>query len=88
VRVQASSKEGACVRVEITDEGRPLEDPARLFEPVDIDAPNERGTNMNELGLVIAHRLLAVLGGNVALHDLEPAGLSVRLNLPARPTEK
>lgn len=87
VRVQASAKEGACVRVEITDEGRPLEDPARLFEPVDIDAPNERGTNMNELGLVIAHRLLGVLGGEVTLHDLEPAGLSIHLNLPARPTE-
>lgn len=87
VRVQASAKEGARVRVEITDEGRPLEDPARLFEPVDIDAPNERGTNMNELGLVIAHRLLSVLGGEVTLHDLEPAGLSIHLNLPARPTE-
>jgi len=88
VRVQASSKEGACVRVKITDEGQPLEDTARLFEPVDIDAPNERGTNMNELGLVIAHRLLAVLGGEVTLRDLEPAGLSIHLNLPARPTEK
>jgi signal transduction histidine kinase len=87
VRVQASAKEGACVRVEITDGGKPLEDPARLFEPVDIDAPNERGTNMNELGLVIAHRLLGVLGGGVTLHDLEPAGLSIHLNLPARPTE-
>lgn len=88
VLVQAASKEGACVRVEITDEGKPLEDPARLFEPVDIDAPNERGTNMNELGLVIAHRLLGVLGGEVTLHDLEPAGLSIHLNLPARPTDK
>jgi signal transduction histidine kinase len=87
VRVHAASKEGACVRVEITDEGEPLEDPALLFEPVDIDAPNERGTNMNELGLVIAHRLLGVLGGEVTLHDLEPTGLSIHLNLPARPTE-
>jgi len=87
VRVHAASKEGACVRIEITDEGSPLEDPARLFEPVDIDAPNERGTNMNELGLVIAHRLLSVLGGEVTLHDLEPSGLSIHLNLPARPTE-
>lgn len=87
VLVRASSKEGACVRVEITDEGKPLEDPARIFEPVDIDAPNERGTNMNELGLVIAHRLLGVLGGEVTLQDLEPAGLSIHLDLPARPTE-
>jgi signal transduction histidine kinase len=88
VRVQAAPTEGACVCIEITDEGKPLEDHARLFEPVDIDAPNERGTNMNELGLVIAHRVLGVLGGGVALRDLKPAGLSVHLNLPARPTEK
>ena len=74
--------------VAITDSGAPLEDPARLFEPVDIDAPNERGTNMHELGLVIAHRLLDVLGGSVALHDLEPTGLSVHLKLPACPTER
>jgi signal transduction histidine kinase len=88
VTVNAVPVEGERLRIEITDEGEPLEDPARLFEPVDIDAPNERGTNMNELGLVIAHRLLEVLGGSVTLHDLKPSGLSVHLNLPARPTEK
>jgi len=43
---------------------------------------------MNELGLVIAHRLLDVLGGSVTLYDLEPTGLSVHLNLPLCPTEK
>jgi signal transduction histidine kinase len=88
VKVNAVPSEGGGLRIEITDGGAPLEDPARLFEPVDIDAPNERGTNMNELGLVIAHRLLDVLGGSVTLHDLEPTGLSVHLNLPACPTEK
>jgi signal transduction histidine kinase len=87
VNVNAVTAEGGRVRIEITDSGAPLEDPARLFEPVDIDAPNERGTNMNELGLVIAHRLLDVLGGSVTLHDLEPTGLSVHLNLPTCPTE-
>jgi signal transduction histidine kinase len=88
VNVNAVPSEGGGLRIEITDSGAPLEDPARLFEPVDIDAPNERGTNMNELGLVIAHRLLDVLGGSVTLHDLEPTGLSVHLNLPTCPTEK
>ncbi|MBV8858138.1 MAG: HAMP domain-containing histidine kinase [Acidobacteria bacterium] len=88
VNVNTVSAEGGGLRIEITDSGAPLEDPARLFEPVDIDAPNERGTNMNELGLVIAHRLLDVLGGSVTLHDLEPTGLSVHLNLPTCPTEK
>ncbi|MBV9928085.1 MAG: GAF domain-containing sensor histidine kinase [Acidobacteria bacterium] len=88
VNVDTVPAEGGRFRIEITDSGAPLEDPARLFEPVDIDAPNERGTNMNELGLVIAHRLLDVLGGSVKLYDLEPTGLSVHLNLPVRPTEK
>ena len=73
--------------VEIGDEGEPLIDPSHLFEPVDVDAPNERGTNMNELGLIIAHRLLGILGGSVTLRGLEPRGLSVNLNFPARPTE-
>ena len=85
VRVSAAPVEGERLRVEIGDQGEPLKDPARLFEPVDVDAPNERGTNMNELGLVIAHRLLAVLGGSVTLDDLPAGGLSVQLNLPARP---
>ncbi|PYS81105.1 MAG: hypothetical protein DMF67_18010 [Acidobacteria bacterium] len=85
VRIGAVPFEGDRLRIEIGDEGEPLEDHTRLFEPVDIDAPNECGTNMNELGLVIAHRLLAVLGGSVALHDLPTGGLSVHLSLPARP---
>ena len=87
VNVNTFPSEGGGLRIEINDSGEPLQDPARLFEPVDIDAPNERGTNMNELGLVIAHRLLDVLGGSVTLHDLEPTGLSVHLNLPTCPTE-
>ncbi|HYE16040.1 MAG TPA: HAMP domain-containing sensor histidine kinase, partial [Pyrinomonadaceae bacterium] len=88
VRVFASPDEGERVRVEIADEGEPLNDPAHLFEPVDVDAPNERGTNMNELGLVIAHRLLDVLGGSVRLEGRGERGLSVHLTFPARPTEK
>jgi signal transduction histidine kinase len=88
VMVNVVPAEGERIRIEITDDGEPLEDPARLFEPVDIDAPNERGTNMNELGLVIAHRLLDVLGGSVTLNNPRPSGLSVHLNLPTRPTDK
>jgi signal transduction histidine kinase len=87
VGVRTTQPDANSLVVEIADEGERLTDPSHLFEPVDIDAPNERGTNMNELGLVIAHRLLGVLGGSATLHDLEPRGLAVRLNLPARPTE-
>jgi signal transduction histidine kinase len=87
VRVRTSTLDDARVVVEISDEGESLADPSHLFEPVDVDAPSERGTNMNELGLVIAYRLLTVLGGSVALHDVDPQGLAVTLSLPTRPTE-
>ncbi|HLM56434.1 MAG TPA: HAMP domain-containing sensor histidine kinase [Pyrinomonadaceae bacterium] len=88
INVHAAHAEGGRISVDIADQGEPLTDPAHLFEPVDIDAPNERGTNMNELGLVIAHRLLAVLGGRVHLRDLSPTGLSVTLDLPVRPRDE
>ncbi|HYY42778.1 MAG TPA: HAMP domain-containing sensor histidine kinase, partial [Pyrinomonadaceae bacterium] len=71
--------------IDIKDEGEPLTDPAHVFDPVDLDAPNERGTNMNELGLVIAHRLLDAIGGAVTLDTTAARGLLVRLELPTRP---
>ncbi|HEX8144428.1 MAG TPA: HAMP domain-containing sensor histidine kinase [Pyrinomonadaceae bacterium] len=69
----------------IEDEGEKLLDMSRVFEPVDIDAPTEQATTMNELGLVIARRLIDALGGTVALESAEKGGLRVRIELPARP---
>lgn len=86
VEVRAAVASSMRLRIEIADEGEPLLDPAHIFEPVDLDAPNERGTNMNELGLVIAHRLLGVLGGTIKLDTDAARGLVVRLELPAIPT--
>ncbi|HJR06412.1 MAG TPA: HAMP domain-containing sensor histidine kinase [Pyrinomonadaceae bacterium] len=74
--------------VEIRDEGVQPSDAAHIFDPIEVDAPNERGTNMNELGLVIAHRLVAVLKGRVSLDTAAPQGLTVRLELPAYPTKE
>lgn len=76
--------------IEITDDGEPLSDPARIFDLFDSGhepgaMPNDRGTDMNELGLVIAHRLLAVLNGTVELSSVEPQGLRVRLTFPQLP---
>jgi signal transduction histidine kinase len=75
--------------IEIRDKGAPPSDAAHIFDVIEIDAPNERGTNMNELGLVIAHRLVAVLGGRIVLHtESPPHGLIVTLELPAYPTKE
>ncbi len=85
VAVQSYPTQAERFCIEIKDDGAPLSDPAHIFDPVDVDTPNECGTNMNELGLVIAHRLLAALGGTVTLATDAGRGLVVRLELPTRP---
>ena len=87
VDVCAESAAPARFRIEIEDRGEPLADLSRIFEPVDICAPTEKATSMNELGLAIARRLIDVLGGSVTLENSAPHGLKVAIELPVRPTE-
>jgi signal transduction histidine kinase len=88
VRINVFKRTPSELCVEIRDEGEPLADAAHIFDAVEMDAPNEHGTNMNELGLVIAQRLVAVLNGRVTLDTDAPSGLTVRLELPAYPTKE
>ncbi|HEV2913434.1 MAG TPA: HAMP domain-containing sensor histidine kinase [Pyrinomonadaceae bacterium] len=74
-------------QISIEDHGEKLHDMSRVFEPVDIDAPSEQATSMNELGLVIARRLIDAIGGTVELESVAGGGLKVRIALPARPTK-
>jgi signal transduction histidine kinase len=74
-------------RIVIEDQGERLHDMSRVFEPVDIDAPSEAATSMNELGLVIARRLIDAIGGTVELESGERGGLRVSIELPARPAK-
>ncbi len=71
----------------IEDAGERIDDISHIFDPVNIEAPSEHATGMNELGLVIAHRLTGVLGGSIKLETPEHGGLKVTIELPARPTE-
>ncbi|MBA3440052.1 MAG: HAMP domain-containing histidine kinase [Pyrinomonadaceae bacterium] len=86
VTVRVEIIEPSHFSIQICDQGEPLIDLAHLFEPVETEALNERGTNMNELGLSIAHRLVHVLGGSVALESPESCGLSITIELPVSPT--
>ena len=88
VRINAFKRTSAELCVELRDEGEPLANAAHIFDAVEMDAPNENGTNMNELGLIIAQRLVAVLNGRIALDTAAPRGLTVRLELPAYPTKE
>jgi signal transduction histidine kinase len=87
ISVSAASIAPSSFEIQIEDRGETLSDASHLFEPVDISAPSEKATSMNELGLAIARRLIDVLGGQVTLENTAPHGLKVRLQLPARPTE-
>jgi signal transduction histidine kinase len=88
VSIHASTRTPAELCVEIRDEGDAPADAAHIFDVIEIDAPNERGTNMNELGLVIAQRLVALLGGRIVPDTDAPQGLTVSLELPAYPTKE
>ncbi len=87
VIVRAEKKVPCRFFITIEDTGERIEDVSHIFDPVDIEAPSEHATGMNELGLVIAHRLTDVLGGVIRLDTPEPHGLKVTIELPARPTE-
>jgi signal transduction histidine kinase len=88
VGVRAHSATPFRFQIEIEDRGESLPDISRIFEPVDICAPTEKATNMNELGLAIARRLIDVLGGDVRLENTAPHGLKVSIELPARPRDE
>ncbi len=74
-------------QITIEDKGEPLEDMTSLFEPIDLDAPSEHAMSMNELGLVIARRLIDALGGRVSLESTAASGLKVLIELPSTPPE-
>ncbi len=87
VIVRAEKRVPCRFYIVIEDAGERIEDISHIFDPVDIEAPSEHATGMNELGLVIARRLIDVLGGAVTLDTPEPHGLKVTIELPGRPTE-
>jgi signal transduction histidine kinase len=87
ISVRAETVASSRFEIQIEDKGEQLSDISRIFEPVDISAPTEKATSMNELGLAIARRLIDVLGGQVSLENAAPHGLKVSIGLPARPTE-
>ncbi|MCA1814948.1 MAG: HAMP domain-containing histidine kinase [Acidobacteria bacterium] len=86
VSLRAEPAGGSRVAVEITDEGVTPRDAASLFEPKR-EAESARCTEMTSLGLVIAQRLIKLLGGEVSTRARDPRGLAVRLELPVQPTE-
>ena len=85
VRVWCSHVGNGALDIHIRDMGNAVEDASSLFEAAELRVPDERAATMNELGLVIARRLIDVLGGNVVVENHEAQGVVVTIQLPTRP---
>lgn len=84
VRTEHRAPQGFVVT--IRDEGETIKDLSIIFEPISVsEAESTTGTNLNDLGLSIARRLIDALGGVIRLSNEEPRGLRLDLDLPARP---
>jgi signal transduction histidine kinase len=82
VRVYADLIE-SLIRIRIDDNGEHLADLSRAFDP---EGPaGGREATVNELGIIISHRLIGLISGNVTLQNCDGGGLSVLIQVPARP---
>src|ERR1700730_4779271 len=72
--------------IQISDNGEPVKDIAKVFDPEDTSPSPE--VNVNELGIIIGRRLIELLTGSVDLRNLDSAGLEVTIKVPARPPKE
>ena len=83
VSVYADLIDATMIRIRIDDSGEHVADLSRVFDP---EGPaGGREATVNELGIIISHRLLDLICGNVTLQNRDAGGLRVLIQLPARP---
>ncbi len=81
VAAYAQFHNGGGLLVQIDDEGEPVPDMARVFEP---DESSHAGkTDLNEMGIIIGRRLLEVMKGTVTLQNRPAGGLRTMIQIPA-----
>jgi len=83
VSVYADLIDATMIRIRIDDSGEHVADLSRVFDP---EGPSGgREATVNELGIIISHRLIDLISGNVTLQNRDAGGLRVLIQLPARP---
>ncbi|HET6980406.1 MAG TPA: HAMP domain-containing sensor histidine kinase [Pyrinomonadaceae bacterium] len=85
VKVAVEIDEQSLLSIKIIDNGETRADLASVFDP-EHGTPNHE-PNINELGIIIGRKLLAMLGGTVTLENLVPRGLQAIIQIPARPSK-
>ena len=81
VHVEAELMPGPILRVLIEDQGDPVKNLARVFDPE--ESPRAGKTDLNELGIIIGRRVLEMMKGSVSLENRPNQGLRTVLELPA-----
>jgi signal transduction histidine kinase len=83
VKVLVDTDDHANLAIKVRDNGEPPKDTAGVFDPEHSSAAHE--PNINELGIIIGHKLVEMMGGSVELQNCEPRGLEATIRMPARP---
>ena len=83
VNISVEINDQARLNINIRDQGDPVADVDHIFDPE--HATNAREPNTNELGIIIARKLLEMMNGTVVLNDTAARGLETTIQLPARP---
>jgi len=81
VTIDARMLDGSALQVQIADEGEPVKDISRVFDPE--DTPRAGKTDLNELGIIVGRRLLELMKGTVTLENRGSTGLRTVIELPA-----
>lgn len=79
VKIYAERLDENTLRIQIDDEGAPVDDIQRVFDPAESSQPGK--TDLNELGIIIGQRLLGVISGIVTLENSKP-GLCTSIQIP------
>jgi len=83
MNISVEVNDQARLNINIRDQGDPVDDVDHIFDPE--HATNAREPNTNELGIIIARKLLEMMNGTVVLNDTAARGLETTIQLPARP---
>jgi sensor histidine kinase regulating citrate/malate metabolism len=75
------------LRITFADEGRHIENLARVFDPVEKGCSGDL-PNLEELGVIIGRKLLDMLGGSVLVENRDTAGILTTIELPIRPAKE
>ncbi len=85
VKIHADLIDNRLIQISIDDRGEPVAELADVFNPEKTSSGRE--PNINELGIIICHRLLEAINGSVTLQNRD-GGLRMLIQLPARPSRE